>query len=738
MKMFFRPNISTRIYGGFALVSLVALGIAGTGIYQVSDLAGQQTKMSSFAASLLRNQDTSLNLEAARRAETRYRRDGDPDAWEELAKRRDEVRSDLDNAVTKTVAEERRKIYLSVKDALRVHGEDLVRFGALVKKAITIRTDMIKQGEMMTVVVKKLVDAASAGAEKALVVKVERAMLLVRIENLKFQATEDPAAQDAFKAVFDAAMDAIAAFAQAASRDNAALAGELQAAMVSYGANFAAGYDARISSNTLYEDRLSPQIIAMQASLDMAGTSLKKVYATAEADTAAMMAQSKLLSELLAAVGLALSAGLAFLIGRSIARPLTAMTRAMSGLAAGATDMAIPGVGRSDEIGTMAGAVQVFREAEIEKRRLEAASLEQARATEAERARVESDRIEKAEQQAVVVEDLASGLARLAGGDLTCTLGRSFSPQYEGLRTDFNAAVQALHGAISAVVTATAGIRSGTGEVAQAAADLSRRTEHQAASLEETAAALDQITATVRKTAEGALQASLVVARTRTDAEQSGDVVHEAVGAMGSIEQSSRQISQIIGVIDEIAFQTNLLALNAGVEAARAGDSGRGFAVVASEVRALAQRSAAAAKEIKALISTSVGQVDMGVKLVGRAGEALGRIASQVGEIAEAVTEMAASAREQSTGLHEVNTAINQMDQVTQQNAAMGEQSTAANQALERETAELVLLTERFTLAAPPSGNAPEPPTRRAGQAPLKVVARGAGRMATASADQAG
>ncbi len=200
----------------------------------------------------------------------------------------------------------------------------------------------------------------------------------------------------------------------------------------------------------------------------------------------------------------------------------------------------------------------------------------------------------------------------------------------------------------------------------------------------------------MRRTAGGAKQASEVVSSTRGEATHSGQVVHQAVSAMSAIEDSSKQINQIIGVIDEIAFQTNLLALNAGVEAARAGDAGRGFAVVAQEVRALAQRSAEAAKEIKTLISSSTQQVSQGVSLVGQTGEALQRIVTKVGEIDALVTEIAASAAEQATGLNEVNTAVNQMDQVTQQNAAMVEQSTAATHSLKGETGELVRLIGRF------------------------------------------
>ena len=296
------------------------------------------------------------------------------------------------------------------------------------------------------------------------------------------------------------------------------------------------------------------------------------------------------------------------------------------------------------------------------------------------------------------VEALGKGLAELAGNNLVHRIEEALDPAYEKLRADYNAALSQLRELVRGIAANTSGIRTGTDEISQAADDLSRRTEQQAASLEQTAAALDEITATVRKTAEGAKQARDVVARTRSDAERSGEVVRQAVAAMGGIEQSSRQIGQIIGVIDEIAFQTNLLALNAGVEAARAGDAGRGFAVVASEVRALAQRSAEAAKEIKALISASAQQVGSGVKLVGETGEALSRIVAQVAEVSGVVGEIASSAQEQATGLAEVNTAVNQMDQVTQQNAAMVEQSTAASHALARETEELAQLTGRFQL----------------------------------------
>jgi methyl-accepting chemotaxis protein len=338
--------------------------------------------------------------------------------------------------------------------------------------------------------------------------------------------------------------------------------------------------------------------------------------------------------------------------------------------------------------------------------------------TAAENERAENDARRKAneEEQAMVVGAVAEQLGRLARGDLTASIDADFAGAYRQLKEDFNAAVGSLREAMASIADATGAIDAGSHEISGASDDLSKRTEQQAASLEETAAALDQITATVRRTADGAQQASAVVTTARQEAVRSGDVVSGAVAAMGEIEKSSTEISQIIGVIDEIAFQTNLLALNAGVEAARAGDAGRGFAVVASEVRALAQRSAQAAKEIKSLISTSGDQVKTGVNLVGQTGKALGAIVEKVAEIHGLVGEISASAQEQATALGEVNTAVNQMDQMTQQNAAMVEQSTAAARALRGEAGRLSSLVGRFDAGA--RTRPPETRAYSAAQAP--------------------
>ena len=320
---------------------------------------------------------------------------------------------------------------------------------------------------------------------------------------------------------------------------------------------------------------------------------------------------------------------------------------------------------------TMVKAVRIFRDA-ILNRRLAEASLAAAQlAAEAERVKNEAQRSAAAEAQKFVVDSLAKGLVSFANGDLTCHISTWFSGDYKTLRMDFNDAVTKMQSTMRRIAASTTAVESGASDILQASSNLSQRTEQQAARLEEASAALDQITATVRETSSSAKTAAELANAARTHAVASGDVVRDAIGAMGGIETSSRQIGNIIGVIDEIAFQTNLLALNAGIEAARAGDAGRGFAVVATEVRTLAQRSADAAKEIKAIISTSGRQVATGVKLVDETGQALLSITDRVNTLSQLVGEIAMAAGEQAVGLNQINLTMNEMDQVTQQNAAM-------------------------------------------------------------------
>ncbi len=402
----------------------------------------------------------------------------------------------------------------------------------------------------------------------------------------------------------------------------------------------------------------------------------------------------------ISAVGgaLVLVLGLAFFIAQyGIAKPLGRLAITMQKLARGEFDVAVEGAIRKDEVGLMAKSVEVFKQNGLE-------AIELRRQQEADKVKAEeSHRMAEAAaiagERSMVSESIGTGLMKLAAKDLTYRVS-NMPEAYRKLEDDFNSALDQLEEAIQAVAGNTDTINTGTQEISTASDDMSKRTETQAANIEETAAAVAEITATVRQTAAGAQQAREVVSGAKEEATKSSEVVRKAIEAMSGIEKSSQQINQIIGVIDEIAFQTNLLALNAGVEAARAGDAGRGFAVVASEVRALAQRSAEAAKEIKSLLQTSRAQVEQGVKLVAETGTSLDRIVDRVAQVNTVVTEIAASAQSQAAGLQQVNTAVGQMDQTTQQNAAMSEESTAATRTLAGQSQELANIVAGFTTRA--------------------------------------
>ncbi len=395
----------------------------------------------------------------------------------------------------------------------------------------------------------------------------------------------------------------------------------------------------------------------------------------------------------------AVLAGLYLAVRRFVQKPLAALVGDVARLGNGDYESPISGQDRADETGQVAKSLEGFRHQLADTERLESEARHEREQAERERSRSESERAETSALQRDIVARLGKGLSHLASGDLAFRIADEFSGEYAQLKRDFNGAMESLEETIRTVNQSIVNIGSGTGEISSAANDLSQRTEQQAASLEETAAALDELTSQVNASAENAKVAAKSVEFASSDAEQSGEVVQKAIAAMHGIEQSSHEVSRIIGVIDEIAFQTNLLALNAGVEAARAGEAGKGFAVVAQEVRELAQRSANAAKEIKTLISTSADQVREGVDLVGKAGGALENIAAQVVEINGLIRQISSSASEQAVGLKEINAAVNQMDQVTQQNAAMVEETTAASVALNDEARALSALVSRFRLA---------------------------------------
>ncbi len=437
------------------------------------------------------------------------------------------------------------------------------------------------------------------------------------------------------------------------------------------------------------------RIEAMKALEDR---SLSQLFSSAHADALTALGGLKWMLVLCVGGGLAMVA-VSATMAMTIVRPLKRLVQAMMSLTRGDLAEHDNGIDRKDEIGDMARAVEVFRQGAIRNGELEAEAHETRKRAEMERAETQRRAEEDAEARLTrATGALAAGLRRLAAGDMTCEINENFAPQFEALRQDFNSSVRQLRQTLVAVGHSVQAVNSGAGEISAASDDLSRRTEQQAASLEQTAAALEEITVNISATSRRSNEARQVTRDAHEKAGKSGDVVRNAVSAMEKIDKASRQIGQIIGVIDEIAFQTNLLALNAGVEAARAGEAGKGFAVVAQEVRELAQRSANAAREIKALIANSDVAVAEGVRLVSDTGKGLADIVALVETVNSHMNAIATAAQEQSAGLAEVNAAVNHMDQTTQQNAAMVEEMNAAGAGLAQESAALERLLASFTL----------------------------------------
>ncbi|GGE19442.1 methyl-accepting chemotaxis protein [Aureimonas endophytica] len=502
---------------------------------------------------------------------------------------------------------------------------------------------------------------------------------------------------------------------------------------------------------TVIEERFLPALakndhLAMTLAYHEAGRSyllhraaVDKIVTTAKQrsrDIEAAAARGKVIG--LTVQALAIGAVLAvlgigiLLVLRRVVAPLAEMTAAMRRLSSGDMNVTVTHLGRDDEIGELATALDIFKTAEGERRGLQQGAIEAERQSRQETvAAAERGAIEV---RRVLIAQLQPAFQRLAAGDLEVRLDDSIGIEFREVGTLFNDSVAALETAMRTLVETVVLIREDLREIECATGELSQRTEQQAASLEETAAALKEVADSVNDTARNAGHAREVVTGAQASAEHSGAIAARAVAAMDEIERSSAEIGKIIGLIDEIAFQTNLLALNAGVEAARAGEAGRGFAVVAQEVRGLAQRSAEAAKDIKDLIARSGEQVGRGVELVTASGESLQEIVRRFSETGELVMRIAASARQQAISVNEVSTAADQMDVTTQQNAAMVGQTTAAAQKLMREVQTLADLAQRFRV-----GGVAAPRTAR--PAPVaRLVATGRGgaapkRQAEAAAD---
>jgi methyl-accepting chemotaxis protein len=562
--------------------------------------------------------------------------------------------------------------------------EDIAKNQTALRRTIAEETTPL--GNRLHGQMKELMQGAAADNDLALVslagVATEQ-FLWGRVNGLLHNQTRNPKLEEAARAQFAAMGETLQKMAAAArTAERREKLQQMMPLVASYGKAFDATMKLLADQTRLLEaeGKLSADMIKSRADLKKSqDAALAATRAAGEQDIRSTILTSIVISAIAIVIGVLL----AWLIARGITRPILSLNGVMAALSRGRLDSEISGADRNDEIGEMARAVVVFRDAGLEKLRLEQEADDQRKAVEAERARSEAAQREAARQVAQVVEGLGQGLERLASGDLTYRVNDEWAAEYRKIRDDFNGAIGKLQDTIRNIAMSSLEVSNAAAEISTSTTDLSQRTEEQAASLEQTSASMEEIAATVKKNAENAQHANQLAQGTQDIAGRGGAVVAEAVNAMARIEESSRKISEIISVIDEIARQTNLLALNAAVEAARAGEAGRGFAVVASEVRSLAQRSSQAAKDIKDLIASSSGEVREGVELVNRAGQSLEEILRSIKDVADIVADIATASAEQATGIDQVNRALTQMDEVTQQNSALVEENASTAKTLE-------------------------------------------------------
>jgi methyl-accepting chemotaxis protein len=703
LKFFSDSKISIKIAIGFGVVLTLTLALSVAASWSLNRIEAKFVDVGHkvLISSIVR--DIDRDFLAMRRLVRDYGHTGEIRFHEEAGKRRQVVANEIAGALKEIRNPERHGKMTDAAQRFTAYAELFEKMAGL-RRALneTIVNVLDPTGLRVQKEIEQLQALAAArdgnGNAPILAGEAMKQLMLARLGANKTLARHDKkSASDAERAFQELSAALTALSAKAASDDMRKQASEVSAFTQKYRDSFkSAARDAEEIDHIINGS-------ALQAAMTL-GSDLEAIKKTAadeakavESAAQSLISSSQSLFLVFAGAGLMAGAIFAWLIGRAIAGPIKEMTDAMGSLASGRLDIKAPTRDARDEIGEMAEALQVFKDAAIAKTRRDAEIEEERRRNLEAQRRAEEEAIRR--ERELVTASIGAGLAKLSAKDLSYRMTDDVPEAYRRLQADFNAAIEQLEGALEVVAESAEAIGAGASQISVASDDLSKRTEHQAASLEETAAALEEITVTVKKSAEGAAHASAIVGTTRSEAGKSGEIVRQAVGAMGRIEKSSQEISQIIGVIDEIAFQTNLLALNAGVEAARAGDAGKGFAVVASEVRALAQRSAEAAKEIKGLISQSSSQVGQGVELVGQTGEALEKIVAQVMEIDRVVAEIANGAREQATSLAEVNVAITHMDQTTQQNAAMVEETTAATHNLRSESNDLLNSVQSFNLS---------------------------------------
>jgi methyl-accepting chemotaxis protein len=682
-----RFKIGARIGAGFVLVLALLSVVAASGYL------GLRSALDSFQEYVAVSERTDVVAQADRdfvamRLNMQfYIQNSDEKSLARVLELGKLVRGGYQKVVTEARQEESRNL---AKQVVEQTDQYLAVFDAIVKNQILSNKMVVEQtiplGNKLRNELKETMQTAEREYDLAYSSLAGVAMeqfLWGRVNGLQHNQRYNPKLEEAARASFAALGETLKKMEKSAhtpqrleklKQTNAALAGYLTA--------FEATMKLLTERRKLLEseNKMSADMIASRSKLK---TGQEKVLADLTKVSESAMAAAQTTALAVAGVALVLGILLAWFISRGITRPILSLSGVMRDLSGGKLDTEVAGAERGDEIGEMAQAVLVFRDAGLEKVRLEKGAEEQRQAAEAERARNEATQREAARQVQQVVDGLGAGLERLAKGDLTYRVTDAFADEYKKVQEDFNAAIGQLQDTVRNIAMSSSEISNAAAEISTSTTDLSQRTEEQAASLEETSASMEEMAATVKKNAENAQHANQLTQGTQQVADRGGAVVAKAVTAMAAIEDSSRKISDIISVIDEIARQTNLLALNAAVEAARAGEAGRGFAVVASEVRSLAQRSSQAAKDIKDLITNSSGQVREGVDLVNKAGQSLNEIVESIKNVAVIVAEIANASSEQASGIDQINKALNQMDEVTQQNSALVEENAATAKTLE-------------------------------------------------------
>ncbi len=752
-------SIKARIWGGYSLVLALLVAVVVLGYVALQRIGGNVDEYDRVADNTVRVMAIDRNVAGLRRNVLLFTGSrGDDQALARIHELEASVRQDIADAANATHSTERQTSLREMAKLFEQYAanfEKVVDLRASRKKAVNERMNPLgaSMRQSLTDIIAtafkegKFENAARAGMA-------QESLMLARLSAIRFLDSADPklveTVHSSFRDFTDRINDLLPRLTLQANIDATQQA-------IEDSKKYGTAFD-EISRISLEMDRIvsteNAQIAARIG--ELAGLLRKsQVGNMKELGNEALDAISsqQKTSSVLSLLAIVLGLGFAFLIARSIIRPIQAMTEAMARLAKGDLTVDIPARGNRDEIGDMAQAVQVFKDNAIDKKRMDEAEQQrleaERKAAEAQRLREQAigqeiaaliDAVSKGDLTSRIdlggkdgfyrtmsdginrltdtvqgaITDIARVLGALAEGDLNQRITKDYQGAFDKLKTDVNATSLKLGEIVGQISDATEAISQASAEVSAGSSDLAERTEQQASSLEETAASMEELGATVRSSAEGAQRANKMAGEARGAAQQGGVVAESAIDAMKKIADASRKITEIIGVIDEIAFQTNLLALNAAVEAARAGDAGKGFAVVAQEVRVLAQRSAQASKEIKTLILNSDNQVQTGVDLVKKAGDSLSGIAGSVQQVAALISEIAGASQEQASALDEINSAVAAMDEMTQKNAALVEETTAAAQSMAGQASDLRHQVSFFKLAAGTSRTAASTPPHRA------------------------